>query len=84
MIKFDNRFENIEDYLLNIYSQFTHKFVDSCKKHPETNGHTFEEIKQICPEVYSTFKDTCDFLYYTEKFLDYKLTDDHACFEYIG
>lgn len=84
MLKFDDTFVSMEHYLWNAYSQFTGKFVDGCKNHPETEGHTLDEIKDICPEVYKAFQDTKDFLEYTEKFLGYALDHDNYTFKYIG
>ena len=84
MIRFDDTFKSMEHYLWNVYSQLTGKFTDECKKHPEVEGHTFDEIKDICPEVYETFQDVSDFLEYTEKYLGYAIDHDNNTFKYIG
>lgn len=82
MIKFDERFENMEHYLWNVYICYTGRFADSCREHPETAGKTFEEIKDTCPELYQAYRDVFDFLDYTEKFLNYGLNEERNYFEY--
>lgn len=83
MLKFDNRFENIEHYLWCVYSQLASKFYQDCREHPETEGHKVKELETICPEVYNDFQDIEKFLEYTEKFLGYKYDDESHGFKYL-
>ena len=84
MIQFDkDRFENFEDYLYNIYCNYTNEFVKEVKDHPETEGKSMKEIKEICPSVYEACKKANDFIEYTEKFLGYKYIEDEYRFEFV-
>lgn len=84
MLRFDEKFDSMEHYLWNAYAEYTRRFFNLCKENKEVEGHTMEEIKEICPKIYEAFQDTNDFLDYTEKFLGYKYDHNQHCFNYIG
>ena len=85
MIRFDKeRFDVLEDYLYNIYCNYTNKFVQEIKRHPETEGKTMKEIKEICPSVYEAFEKANDFTEYTEKFLGYMYIECENRLKFIG
>lgn len=86
MIKFDDRFESMENYLWNVYSEFTGRFAEMMKENPEACKHSFKEWETLYPELHEAFKDTERFLEYTEKFLGYKKVnhEDRPHFVYVG
>lgn len=85
MMRFDKeRFDNLEDYLYNVYCNYTNKFVKEIKRHPEIEGKTMKEIKEICPYVYEAFQKACDFENFTKEYLGYMYIECENRFKYIG
>ena len=56
------------------YSELCNDFYEAARRNKDlVDGKKMEEIKEICPEVYSKFQDVKDYIGFVERFFGIKL-----------